>query len=71
MTLETKNKIVCTDRNGLWIQDLFVTDKERHAKQHDLVKKHNGNIYFFAAIPSAPTNSPLRKASPRRFSIAD
>jgi hypothetical protein len=66
--LEVRNKIVCTDRKGVWIQDLWVSDKERTKKQRELAEKHKGNIYFFAAPPSeAQSKTPLRKPGARSF----
>lgn len=70
--LEVRNKIVCTDRKGVWIQDLWVSDKERQKRQKELWDKHDGNIYFFAAPPSDPVSlSPARRAASRKFAMGE
>lgn len=63
-------RIVVTDRNGYWLQELHVREgAHRAAAQKALFAKYNGNCYFFGAEPSiAKSTGPLRRAvSPRKF----
>lgn len=61
-----------TDRSG---NPMFDSD-EGYSKplwviERDMLEKHGNSIFLFRATPSEPVNSPLRKASPRKFVMGD
>lgn len=62
-------RVIVTDRNGYWLQDLHVSERDRASAQKALFAKYNGNCYFFGAEPSeSKSTGPLRRAvSPRKF----